>query len=92
MKAGKVASFIFRHFFHTKYISLVNLIAGREIVQELFGARFSYREIHDELGRILNDADYRNRMIAGYDSIIRLLGQPGASQRAARLIYTSLRH
>ena len=92
VKAGKVASFIFRHFFHTKYISLVNLIAGREIVQELFGARFSYREIHDELGRILNDADYRNRMIAGYDSIIRLLGQPGASQRAARLIYTSLRH
>ena len=92
VKAGKVASFIFRHFFHTKYISLVNLIAGCEIVQELFGARFSYREIHDELGRILNDADYRNRMIAGYDSIIRLLGQPGASQRAARLIYTSLRH
>ncbi len=92
VKAGKVASFIFRHFFHTKYISLVNLIAGREIVQELFGARFSYREIHDELGRILNDADYRNRMIAGYDSIIRLLGQPGASQLAARLIYTSLRH
>lgn len=92
VKAGKVASFIFRHFFHTKYISLVNLIAGREIVQELFGARFSYREIHDELGRILNDADYRNRMIAGYDSIISLLGQPGASQRAARLIYTSLRH
>ena len=92
VKAGKVASFIFRHFFHTKYISLVNLIAGSEIVQELFGARFSYREIHDELGRILNDADYRNRMIAGYDSIIRLLGQPGASQRAARLIYTSLRH
>lgn len=92
VKAGKVASFIFRHFFHTKYISLVNLIAGREIVQELFGARFSYREIHDELGRILNDADYRNRMIAGYDSIIRLLGQPGASQRAARLIYTSLCH
>ena len=92
VKAGKVASFIFRHFFHTKYISLVNLIAGREIVQELFGARFSYREIHDELGRILNNADYRNRMIAGYDSIIRLLGQPGASQRAARLIYTSLRH
>lgn len=27
--AGRLASFIFRHFFHTKYISLVNLIAGR---------------------------------------------------------------
>ncbi len=92
VKAGRLASFIFRHFFHTKYISLVNLIAGREIVQELFGARFSYRQIHDELGRILNDAGYRNRMTEGYDAMSRLLGQPGASRRAAGLIYASLRH
>ena len=57
--AGPLASFIFRNFFHTKYISLVNLIAGREVVQELFGARFSYQQIHDELGKILHDTAYR---------------------------------
>lgn len=90
--AGKLASFIFRHFFHTKYISLVNLIAGREVVQELFGARFSYRQIHDELGRILGNETYRKQMLDGYDDIIRLLGQPGASERTATLIYQSLKH
>lgn len=90
--AGKLASFIFRHFFHTKYISLVNLIAGREVVQELFGARFSRRQIHDELGRILGDEAYRKQMLDGYDDIIRLLGQPGASERTATLIYQSLKH
>ncbi len=90
--AGRLASFIFRHFFHTKYISLVNLIAGREVVQELFGARFSYGQIHDELGRILNDPLYRKRMLDGYDEIIRLLGKPGASRRTAELIYQSLKH
>lgn len=90
--AGRLSSFIFRNFFHTKYISLVNLIAGREVVQELFGARFSYRQIHDELGRILHDEDYRRQMLDGYDEIIRLLGKPGASRRAAVLIYQSLNH
>lgn len=90
--AGRLASFIFRNFFHTKYISLVNLIAGREVVQELFGARFSTRQIHDELGRILNDPAYRNQMLSGYDEVIRLLGKPGASRRTAELIFQSLRH
>ena len=82
--------FIFKHFFHTKYISLVNLIGGREIVQELFGARFSESQIQDELGRILQDPAYRKRMLDGYDEIIHTLGMPGASKRTARLIVESL--
>lgn len=89
---GALASFIFRNFFHTKYISLVNLIAGREVVQELFGARFSYQQIHDELGKILHDTAYRQQMLDGYDEIIQMLGKPGASQRTAELIYQSLKH
>ena len=89
--AGPLASFIFRNFFHTKYISLVNLIAGREVVQELFGARFSYQQIHDELGKILHDTAYRQQMLDGYDEIIQILGKPGASQRTAELIYQSLK-
>ena len=88
--AGPLASFIFKHFFHTKYISLVNLIGGREIVQELFGARFSESQIQDELGRILQDPAYRKRMLDGYDEIIHTLGMPGASKRTARLIVESL--
>ena len=90
--AGPLASFIFRNFFQTKYISLVNLIAGREVVQELFGARFSYQQIHDELGKILHDTAYRQQMLDGYDEIIQMLGKPGASQRTAELIYLSLKH
>ena len=92
MAAGRLASFIFRNFFHTKYISLVNLIAGREVVQELFGARFSYQQIRNELGKILHDTAYRQQMLDGYDEIICLLGKPGASQRTAELIYRSLGH
>lgn len=89
---GASVNFIFRHFFHIPYISLVNLIAGREVVQELFGSRFSAAQIREELERILFDPAYRNRMLAGYDEVIQLLGKPGASARTAELIYHSLKH
>ena len=91
-EGGALSYFLFKTFVKVKYISLVNLIAGREVVQELFGARFSYQQIHDELGKILHDAAYRQQMLEGYDEIIQLLGKPGASQRTAELIYQSLRH
>jgi lipid-A-disaccharide synthase len=87
-----VASFVFKHFFHTPYISLVNLIAGREVVQELFGGRFSLESIRQELGRIIKEPSYRQAMLDGYDEVIRILGEPGASERTARLIYNSLIH
>lgn len=88
---GKLANFVFEHFFHTPYISLVNLIAGREVVQELFGARFSEEQIEAELSRILHDTDYRSVMLQGYDDIIRELGSAGASARTASLIVKRIR-
>ncbi|MDR1202941.1 MAG: lipid-A-disaccharide synthase [Tannerellaceae bacterium] len=90
VKMGKIAGFVFRNFFHTSYISLVNLIAGREIVQELFADRFSYLTIYTELKRILYDASYKKQMLDGYAEVIHILGKSGASQRTARLIYKYL--
>ncbi|MDR2041377.1 MAG: lipid-A-disaccharide synthase, partial [Tannerella sp.] len=83
---GKAVNFIFRHFFHVPYISLVNLIAGCEVVRELFGAGFTRERIRAELERILYDKAYRSRMLRGYDRVIRTLGPPGASQRTATLL------
>ena len=90
MKAKRLTYFIFKHFFPISYISLVNLIAGREIVQELFSLRFSLENIHRELDRILTDTSYREQMLQGYEEVASLLGKPGASDRAAQFIYKSL--
>jgi hypothetical protein len=49
-------SFVFRHFFGVPYISLVNLIAGREVVRELFGATFSPPPHRPEHRTLLDDA------------------------------------
>lgn len=88
---GKIVNFIFRHFFHISYISLVNLIADKEIVQELFGARFGLSSIREELGRIIDNQDYRGQMLSGYDEVIKRLGAPGASERTADLIIRYLK-
>lgn len=88
---GRLVNFVFDHFFHVPYISLVNLIAGREVVQELFGAKFSRKRIHDELKKIIDDTTYREKMFEGYDFVISLLGEPGASARTARLMVESLK-
>ena len=90
--AGRLASFIFRHFFHTPYISLVNLISGKEVVQELFGERFSEEIITTELKRIVYDKAYRETMLQNYDEMIRILGKPGASIRTAELIVKRIKH
>ncbi len=88
---GALVNFVFKHFFHTPYISLVNLIAGHEIVQELFGKRFSQQAIYQELSRLLPDGAYRDTMLANYQEMAHILGQPGASRRTASLICQSLR-
>ncbi|MDR0231490.1 MAG: lipid-A-disaccharide synthase [Dysgonamonadaceae bacterium] len=86
-----ISSFVFKHFFSVKYISLVNLIAGKTVVKELFGKYFSEKNISDELYAIINDSDYRNKMLQGYDKVIDILGKTGASQQAAKIIVQSLK-
>ena len=81
-----ISSFVFKHFFSVKYISLVNLIAGKTVVKELFGKYFSKQIISDELHALINDKAYRNNMLQGYDEVIHVLGKPGASQQAAKVI------
>ncbi|MDR1121039.1 MAG: lipid-A-disaccharide synthase [Dysgonamonadaceae bacterium] len=85
-----IMSFVFKHFFHIRYISLVNLIVGRTVVQELYATRFSKEHILAALDPILNDETYRQQMLSGYDELIEILGQAGASQRAATMIYNCL--
>ena len=87
---GKVIAFLRRHIIKVEYISLVNLIAGHEVVSELVADTMTVDNMKRELSRLL-DEDGRQRMLAEYDRIIRMLGEPGASEKAARLMVGRLR-
>ena len=66
---SKVLGFLRPLIFSTPFFTLVNIIAGREVIQELVGPRFSRRNIEDELMRLLTDTGYRSNMSADYASV-----------------------
>lgn len=88
---GKVIAFLKRHILKVKYISLVNLIADREVVQELVADRMTVEQIREELRRILCDKDYRRRMLDGYEYMASRLSEAGAPRKAARTMVELLK-
>lgn len=82
---------IAKRFIKVKYISLVNLIMGKEVVRELIQDDFNSRNLKGELDKLLHDHKYRNAMLAGMQDLRLGLGEPGASKRAAEKIFGYLR-
>ena len=80
----------FTHILHTPWISLVNLISGREVVKELFAKYFTVDNIRKELHQLLHVQRYRQNMLDNYREMQQTLGDPGASDRAAGIIYSKL--
>jgi lipid-A-disaccharide synthase len=70
------------------YISLVNILAGKEIVPELIQNRMTADRIAQEALAILRDPDRRDAMKQAFQAIRVSLGTPGASKRAAQFILT----
>lgn len=88
----KIIAFLKRHLIKVKYISLVNLIADREVVQELVADTFSVENIRRELTAILPGSADREAMLKGYDEVQRCLGTNDAPDTAARIIVSKIAH
>ena len=81
---GKVVSFLRRHILKVKFISLVNLIANREVVKELVADTMTVGNMQSELKKLIEDQEYKDRMLAEYEYMADRLGPAGAPQHAAR--------
>ena len=82
----RLAGFLKRSFLKVRFVSLVNLIADREVVRELVADTFSVENIRQELERILPGGDQRQRMLADYEEVHRCLGESHAPDEAARIM------
>lgn len=80
---GKFVSFLRRHILKVKFISLVNLIADREVVKELVADTMTVGNMQEELSKLLENKEYKKRMLAGYEYMADRLGPAGAPQHAA---------
>ncbi|GAF03872.1 lipid-A-disaccharide synthase [Saccharicrinis fermentans] len=72
------------------FISLVNLILAREGVRELVQESLRFETLKAELGKLLKDQDYRIRIFNNYNQLHQIMGEPGTSQRAAKLMIRAL--
>lgn len=86
----KVSRFVWDNFFKVKYISLVNLIADREVVPEMMAEKFTERHISAELDAILPCGDKRDAMLRGYADVHKQLGDTVAPDNAARIMVEKL--
>lgn len=84
-----VAGWVRRRMLHVKYVSLVNLIANREVVPELVADTFSVENIKSELTKIL-DGEGRQKMLNGYAEVRHILSEKNAPDFAAQTIYKLL--
>jgi lipid-A-disaccharide synthase len=67
-------------------IGLPNLLADRRIVPELLQNAATPEAIAEHAIKMLNDPETRQRVKADLRSVRQALGEPGASERAARIV------
>lgn len=87
---AKLYSWLKRHFLKVRFVSLVNLIAGRKVVTELVAADMCLPNVISELAMILPGSKERAVMLSEYDRMIDILGEAGASERAAKIMIEKL--
>jgi lipid-A-disaccharide synthase len=90
-KTGAVSYMIARALIQIEYISLVNLIAGKEVVKELIQQNFNVPALSYELKKILKGSALREEQLDDYQRIKMLMGKAGASERTARLMINYLK-
>lgn len=83
----RLVRFAFDHIMSCKYISLVNLIADKEVVQEMFADRFKIDAIADQLYQLLPGKEGRERMLAEYQVVRERLGNQMAPDEAATIMH-----
>ena len=87
----KLIRFAFNHVLKVDYISLVDLVANKEVVPEMFADKFTIDGIANELYKIMPGQPARERMLAEYQEVLRELGSKVAPDEAASIMVDLLR-
>lgn len=90
MRMGKLVSMIRPYFLKIPFISLVNLIANKEVVPELVADGMNVENVRKHLADTLPGTPSRDKMLEGYKTMAERLGEPGAPDHAAMLIVKSI--
>ncbi|HKJ63807.1 MAG TPA: lipid-A-disaccharide synthase [Desulfopila sp.] len=84
-KLSQASYLIGKIFIDIPYFSLVNIIAGKNVVTELLQEQVHPAAVEIELARLLFDEGVRRSMKKEFSEIRKILGRAGASATAAQL-------
>lgn len=73
------------------FMSLVNLVAGKQVVAELLQERVTAEELTKEMLPLLSHGPERRRMLEGFALVQEKLGQGGASEKTADMVLDMLK-
>lgn len=85
-KASELSYWPAKWLVSVQYISLVNLIANREVVKEMIQSEANPITVAIELKRLLVSKEYRQEILDGYKQVMEALDTGSASENAARLM------
>ena len=89
-KGSLLSYWIVRAMIQVNHIGLVNLVAGKGIAPELIQKDVNPKRIAEEGLRILKDSVLQQEMVESLKEVRQRLGNPGAAQRAARIVMSLL--
>ena len=90
-RGGWAAYQVYKRVIRVPFVSLVNLIAGREVVKELLQYELTKDNLTNELTKITINQHTRQSQLDGYAEIRNILGEKGASERAGMLMVNEIR-
>jgi len=90
-RVSPLTYFLGRRLIKVQYASLVNLVAGREVVPELLQNEAVPEKIADATIRLIANRTERTRHLAGLAEVREKLGGAGASAKAAKLALATIR-
>ncbi len=87
-RTSAVTYFLAKFVIKVPYISLVNLIAGKEVVREMIQSDFNPKTLKEELECLLKEGEYRTKMMEEYRVLGQKIGEKGVAERTAGLMIT----
>ncbi len=90
-KASASTFFLGRRLVRIPYIGLVNVLAGRHVVPEFIQHLARPERIAHDTKLMLENEELRKSFLKDVREVCQQLGEPGASDRAARVVVETLR-
>ena len=90
-RVSRASAVMIRSLTRVPWMSLANIVLGREVIPELFQEALTAERLAREAERLLDDDGAREAQRAAFRELARGLGDPGVGARTARLVLSVAR-